>query len=401
MNSRAKISLAAISGVPFVLVLGNSMIIPVLPAIKEILNLSQLQVSLIITLFSVPAGLIIPLAGLLSDRFGRKKVIIPALILYGLGGLIAGLSPLLLNKGIYPWILGGRIVQGLGAAGTAPIAMALAGDLFAGKERSKALGIIEASNGSGKVVSPILGALLGILVWFAPFLFFPLFIIPVALGIWLTVKEPAAGQNQKALINYFKSFSKVFKKRVGTLLASYFGGMIALLTLFGVLFYLSDYLEKAYNLEGVIKGLALAIPVFFMSITSYITGLLIKKRVRLMQLLVVAGLSLIGFTLITLPMFSNTFLFFAIISFAGIGTGLVLPCLNTFITSSTNYEERGLVTSLYGSVRFLGVAIGPPVFGLLMDFSKQATFWIPAIVSLISALLAFLFIKANEMVQNP
>ena len=164
--------LAALSGVPFIMVLGNSMIIPVLTEIKNALNLSGFETSLIITLFSVPAGIIIPLAGFLSDRFGRKIVIAPSLIIYGLGGIIAGLGPLFLAGSAYPVMLGGRVLQGIGAAGTAPIAMALCGDLFTGKERSKSLGIIEAANGFGKVVSPILGALIGLIAWYATFLFF-------------------------------------------------------------------------------------------------------------------------------------------------------------------------------------------------------------------------------------
>jgi len=106
--------LAALSGVPFIMVLGNSMLIPVLPAMKKALALNDFQLSMMITLFSVPAGLIIPLAGFLSDRYGRKVVIAPSLILYGLGGIVAGLAALFMDKGAYPVILGGRVLQGIG-----------------------------------------------------------------------------------------------------------------------------------------------------------------------------------------------------------------------------------------------------------------------------------------------
>lgn len=134
------LAVSALAGVPFIMVLGNSMLIPVLPDIRNALNLTSVQVSLLITLFSVPAGLIIPLAGLLSDRYGRKIVIISGLFLYGLGGVIAAASSVLMGQMAFSGILAGRILQGLGAAGTAPIAMALCGDLFQGKERSRSLG---------------------------------------------------------------------------------------------------------------------------------------------------------------------------------------------------------------------------------------------------------------------
>ncbi|MCL6479517.1 MAG: MFS transporter [Peptococcaceae bacterium] len=391
--------LAALSGVPFIMVLGNSMIIPVLPAIKGALDLTDFDVSMMITLFSVPAGLIIPLAGFLSDRFGRKVVIAPSLILYGLGGVVAGLAGIYLDKGAaYPTILGGRILQGIGAAGTAPIAMALCGDLFAGKDRSKALGIIEAANGFGKVLSPVLGSLIGLIAWYATFLFFPAVVVPIVIGLWLLVKEPASNRTSQSVGQYLQSIKKIFEKKMAMLLTSFFAGMTALILLFGVLFFLSEFLESRYNLRGVIKGLALAIPVLFMSSTSFATGALIKKKLKLMKWLVFTGMALISVSLAVMGLFNrNTILFFIAISVAGIGTGLTLPCLNTIITSSCQAQRRGLVTSLYGSVRFFGVALGPPAFGLLMGYNRAVMFWSAAALAGVAALLSVFLIRVRDM----
>lgn len=392
-------ALAALAGVPFAMVLGNSMIIPVLPDIKSALNLTQFEVSMIITLFSVPAGIIIPLAGFLSDRYGRKIVIIPGLILYAAGGIVAGLATILFSQYAYQVILGGRIIQGIGAAGTAPIAMALTGDLFIGKARSKSLGIIEAANGAGKVVSPILGAAVGLIIWFAPFLFFPAIIVPIVISMWLLVKEPEANRNKQKVGEYIKSVGKVFEKKSAMLLTSFFVGMVSLLVLFGVLFFLSDYLEATYGLDGIIKGAALAIPVLFMAVTSFTTGALIKKKVKLMKWLVVIGLALISGSLAMLGIVQNTYLFFGAISVAGVGTGLVLPCLNTIITSAVATQRRGMVTSLYGSVRFFGVAAGPPAFGLLMEADLRLMFWAAAGLAGVAALSAIFLIRVKDMVK--
>jgi ACDE family multidrug resistance protein len=394
---KSTLVLAALSGVPFIMVLGNSMLIPVLPDIKAALHLTQFKVSLLITLFSIPAGIVIPLAGFLSDRFGRKKVIAPALILYGLGGIVAGLAAIFLKGLAYPAILGGRILQGIGAAGTAPIAMALTGDLFTGKQRGTALGIIEAANGLGKVVSPILGALLGLITWYTTFLFFPLVVIPVVLGVWFLVREPESNRQAQSVNQYLKSIARIFEKKSAMLLTSFLGGAVALLILFGVLFFLSEHLETVFRLNGVRKGGALAIPVLFMSSTSYLTGRIIKKRLALMKWLVVVGLALIGGALTMMGFYRTTYLFFIAISLAGIGTGLTLPCLNTIITSSTATERRGLVTSLYGGVRFVGVALGPPFFGLLMGYGLPLMFWSTATLAGVAALLAAFLIRVKDM----
>lgn len=375
------------------MVLGNSMLIPVLPDIKNALNLTPIQVSLIITLFSLPAGIIIPLAGFLSDRFNRKSIIIPALIIYGAGGAIAAIAAVFLKQHAYTAILAGRVLQGLGAAGTAPIAMALCGDLFQGKDRSRSLGAIESSNGLGKVVSPILGSAVGLIAWYATFIFFPVIVIPVAISMWLLVKEPEVGRSKQQLPEYVKSFINVLKSKTGLLLSSYAAGAIALMVLFGILFYLSEFLEQQFGLDGIQKGLVLAIPVLFMSATSFITGFVIKKKNNLMKMLIVAGLTIMAASLAFLPFAAGVIIYFAAISIVGAATGMVLPCLNTLITGAASVKERGLVTSFYGSVRFLGVAIGPPLYGYLMVRGTGLMFWISAGLALLGA--AFVLIFAN------
>ena len=187
--SEKKTMIIILSTVPFLMVLGNSMLIPEFPTIKTELQISQFQVGLLITFFSAPAALIIPFLGYLSDRIGRKIIIVPSLLLYGLGGFVAGLAAAFLSSPYY-LVLGGRVVQGVGAAGTAPIAMALAGDLFQTKERSESMGILEAANGLGKVLSPIIGSAVALIVWYALFFSYALLSLPVALLVWFFVQDP-------------------------------------------------------------------------------------------------------------------------------------------------------------------------------------------------------------------
>ncbi|GJM69251.1 hypothetical protein HMSSN036_14670 [Paenibacillus macerans] len=145
----------AIATIPIVQVFGNSMLVPVLPEMQRQLGISKFQSSLVISIFSLAAALFIPVIGYLSDQFGRKMIIVPALIVYGGAGVLAGFGAIWDSYGV---IIAARAIQGMAAAGTAPIAMALVGDLYKGGTESKALGLIEASNGSGKVLSPIIGS---------------------------------------------------------------------------------------------------------------------------------------------------------------------------------------------------------------------------------------------------
>jgi ACDE family multidrug resistance protein len=400
LKGKTLLVLASLSAVPFIMVLGNSMLIPVLPQMQKTLGISQFQTSLVISLFSIPAGLVIPFAGFLSDRIGRKKVIAPSLLIYGIGGLVAGTASLLLGKSAYWIIIAGRVIQGIGAAGTAPVAMALVGDIFTTKERSKALGYIEASNGMGKVVSPILGSLIALAAWFATFFLFPLLTVPIAAAVWFLVKEPSVKKDQQSVKQYFGAIGTIFKNKAAFLISAFLAGALSLMLLFGILFYLSDYLESTLKLFGVKKGFVLAIPVLVMSVTSLTTGTLIKKKVPLMKKLVVAGLGIITLTLGILPFFRSPWINVGIMSATGIGVGLILPCLNTLITSSASTQERGMVTSLYGGIRFFGVAAGPPLFGLLDNFSKYVMFWTGAGAALVLGVFCLLALPSKLKAQS-
>lgn len=385
-----------LASVPFVMVLGNSMLIPVFPKMEEVMNLSQFQVGLLITAFSIPAGILIPFTGAASDYVGRKTVMAPALILYGLGGLIAGSAALLLAKP-FTLILIGRIVQGIGAGGTYQIALALTGDLFTSEERTKVVGLLEAANGLGKVISPILGSLFALIAWYAPFFAYGILAIPIAFAVWWIVKEPGKEKNQRPLFEYLSSLKRIFAKKGASLLACYLAGMTGLFLLFGLLSFLSDELEAKFDIREFAKGGVLAIPVGAMALTSYLTGTLLEGRESLHKPAIIAGLFAACAAFALLPFASGLLPILALVSAIGLGIGLILPPLNTLITGATESDERGLVTSLYGTVRFFGVAIGPPLFGLVMGVGRLPMFLGAAAIAAVAAVTALILIRPKAM----
>ncbi|MGM0875645.1 MAG: MFS transporter [Bacillota bacterium] len=393
-EKQGTVAMIAIAFIPLVMVLGNSMLVPVLPTMKSKLDLSQFQVSLIITMFSLAAGLIIPLVGYLSDRFGRKWIIVTSLVVYGIGGIVSGLSAWLMENS-YMMILFGRIIQGIGAAGTAPIAMALIGDLYSGAQESKALGIIESSNGVGKILSPIIGSVIALITWYAVFFTFPILCFATAIFIWFSVKEKKKMEG-KPLPEYLGALKQIFKQNGKWLIPSFFVGSVGLFILFGVLFYLSDVLEQKLKIDGIIKGCILAIPLLGMVVTAYITGTKIKQNKPLIRKVMVLGLVLLTGSMFVVSFFQQIYLMIGLLTLGCIGTGLLLPCLNTLITGAVEKAERGMITSLYGSVRFLGVAFGPPLFSWLMSISHKTVFFSMAGLSLFTLILAYFFIKPEK-----
>src|SRR5699024_1003931 len=203
------------------------MLIPIFPVREKKLEISKLASSYIITVYSVVAIICIPIAGYLSDGFGRKKVIIPALLLTALGGLIAGLAAWKMENA-FGMILVGRLLQGIGASGAMPIVLPFVGDLFQRDEDASAtLGIIETSNTVGKVLSPILGAGLTAIIWFLPFFSIPVFGIASAAMVLFLIKQKEEKETaEQPFSEYWKEIKAVFREHKRWLVAVFIIGAI-------------------------------------------------------------------------------------------------------------------------------------------------------------------------------
>ena len=390
-------SLWLLAGVPFLMVLGNSMLFPIFPKMQGAIGVSEMQTSLVVTAFSVPAGLLIPVAGYLSDRYGRRPIMAPGVALFGLGALVCGLSASLLSSP-YSGVIVGRVVQGMGAAAMSQLAMAMVADLFQGGPRAGALGKIEAANGFGKVVSPVSGGLVGLVSWFLPFYIFAALAMPLALAVWLFTREPK-GVGAKAPVRaYVGRIWAIFRSRGRALGSGLVAGGVMMFLLFGTLFFLSETLEQRDHVPELTTGLILAIPVAAMSLTSYGAGVYLGSHARLARTAVLTGTTLLVAVMAVLALLHAVRpVLYGAIFCVGVGGGTTLPALNLLITSSAGAEERGLITSLYGAVRFFGVALGPPVFGFVMKRGEGLLFGLAAVVAAGALATALAFLSSAQL----
>lgn len=394
-----KLDLLALASIPLLMTLGNSMLIPVLPIIEKKIDITSFQSSLIITLYSFMAIIFIPIAGYLSDKFGRKKVIIPSLIITAIGGGVAALASWLMSEP-YWVIIVGRILQGFGAAGAFPVVIPTVGDMFDDEEDvSAGLGIVETSNTFGKVLSPIIGALLALVVWYLPFIFIPVFSIIAILLVAFLVKVPKEEKDEKedkqTLKEFFQMIKDVLKEHARWMLTVFLIGCINMFVLFGALFHFSELLENDFGYTRVWKGFILAVPLVCLCIASFVTGKKIGDYKKAMKWTIVIGNAIAAAPLVFLHA-EKFWLYLVLLSVAGIGIGLSLPALDALITESVEKDVRGTVTSLYSSMRFLGVALGPPIIAILIDKEVGWMYMLLAGLSGLAIVTSFFGIKTDK-----
>ncbi|MCF8010361.1 MAG: MFS transporter [Clostridiales bacterium] len=392
MRLNTKFKVASLGTTNFIIVLVNTILFPVFPSMSKALDINIKELSWLVVIVSFPAALLGPVGGILSDKWNRKQVISISLIIYGLGGLFAGLSILLFSKPFY-FILGGRLLQGIGSATPMFLTTALAGDIFHSAERHKAVGLLETANGTGKLFSPIIGALVGLLAWYAPFFVYPLVSVPAAAAVWFSINEPdrppVPWTEQKKAFGLFRNRSRIL---------ALVSGFITLFVLIGTLFWLSNILEDKLNGGKIIRGLIISLPVMTMVLTTLAAEYFGKHLGA--RLTLGTGLILMASSLALIPLIYKTIIFWPVIGIIGVGAGMVLPTLDAISTSVTKREYRGIITTIYGSSRSLGASLAPYIFALLMDAGHRATFFPIAAGSAIAGIIILTFMHDNEILSK-
>lgn len=174
--------------------LDTGIIGPVLPSIEASFHLTSRESSWIFTLFVITFMIGSPIMAKFSDFYGRKKIFILDVILFGIGSSLIAFSPSI------EFIFIGRMIQGFGCGGIFPVAGAFVGDGFPIEERGKALGILGSVFGISAIGGPLVGAAL------IPFGWQWCFTINIPISIFLIIFAayilPDTQSNRKLKIDY-------------------------------------------------------------------------------------------------------------------------------------------------------------------------------------------------------
>ncbi|MCG6914508.1 MFS transporter [bacterium BMS3Abin03] len=376
-------NLQVIFSITLMSVLGVASITPAFPKIENELNISEQEVGLLITVFTLPGVILTPILGVLADRYGRKQILIPSLILFA----IAGTSCFFTRH--FDLLLVFRLLQGIGAASLGSLNVTLIGDFFNGRDRASAMGYNASVLSIGTASYPAIGGALATIGWHFPFLL-PSLAVPIALIALYSLKssKPANNQNIKEYLS--KAWKAVKDKRViGIFIASIFTFII----LYGsYLTFFPFLLDSDYSASPLIIGLLMSTMSLTTAITSSQLGSLSVKYSQ--KVLLKIAFIIYALSMILIPLIPHLWLMIIPLIFFGIAQGLNIPSLQTMLTNLAPAENRAAFMSLNGMVLRLGQTIGPLIMGFVFVLSGMTgVFFAGAAFALLMFVLILIMIN--------
>ncbi len=376
-------NLRIIYGITLIAVLGVSSITPAFPDIQKAFGISTQQVGLLITFFTLPGVILTPALGVIADRLGRKKILIPSLFLYAVAGTFCSLTR------DFNLLLTLRFFQGVGAASLGSLNVTLIGDLFSGKDRPAAMGYNASVLSVGTAVYPAIGGAVALAGWYYPFAL-PVLAVPVALLVIFSLKNPEPKSNQKLKDYLSKAWVGIKRREVfGLFLASVFTFVI----LYGAyLTYFPFLLVYSFKASSLIIGLLMSVMSVATATASFQLGRL-SKMYSEKNLLLIAFI-LYAISLIIIPLIKNEWLLIIPLIIFGLAQGLNIPSIQTLLANYAPLEYRGIFMSLNGMVLRLGQTIGPILMGLVfVIWGIAGVFYAGAAVAFVMFFLVIVMIK--------
>ena len=376
-------NLQIVFGVTLMAVLGVSSITPAFPRIVEELGISPQAVGYLITAFTLPGVLLTAFLGILADQFGRKRVLVPALLIFAIAGTACAFAR------DFRLLLLLRFLQGAGAAGLGAINVTIIGDLYTGQERVAAMGCNSSVLSVGTASYPAIGGALATLGWFYPFLL-PLAAIPVAVAVLFSLENPEPSRSQDFRQYLADAWKVMANRRVAAL--------FALGTLTFIIYY-GSYLAYFPLLITDTFGVSLFVVGLIVSAASVATALASSQSGRLAGMF--SARALIGIScllyavpLVAIPMVSRVWLYLIPVSIFGVAQGINMPSLMTLLAEQAPMDQRGAVMSVNGMVLRLGQTLGPLVMGVMLSVAGMGAVFIAGAVCAVLMLIVVLTVMS-------
>lgn len=382
--------------VVFIDLLGFSLILPLLPYYAETFSANQTTTGILIASYAVMQLIGAPILGRLSDRFGRRPVLLLSVFGTFLGFLLLGFANAL-------WMLfASRILDGL-TGGNLSVAQAYISDVTDEKSRSKGLGMIGAAFGLGFIIGPVTGGLLSQWGYAVPAFvaaaisFINLVLIYTWLPESLTEEKRAQMTEKRPAITLgalLVAFQRPFTGSV--LITRFFFGLA--FAIFQTIFSL--YALAKFNLTARDTGFVLTyVGVLSVIVQGFLVGRLTSRYRE--DLLITVSVVLMGFSLLGWALAPSLLWLYIIMTPTALSGGLLNTLLSSTLTKAVAPQEIGGILGLSAAVESSTRIIAPLLGGVLL---QQIGTWAPgafgAVVMVGVSIFVFITIYNHPIVAT-
>jgi MFS family permease len=377
--------------------LGTALVSPVLDSLTGPFGVSAAQIGLVVTAVAAPSIVLIPLSGALTDRFGRKPVLVTGLLGFGGGGLAIAFTT------DFAVVLALRALQGAAFAGVTPVIITCLGDLYDGDAETTAQGIRFGTSGLSQAFFPAVAGIAVAVAWQYPFFIYGV-ALPVAVAVALFFEEPTAASTTGAEATdggtdstdggtdstrgYVVGLAAIARRR--RTLAFLLARSVVVLPFIGFLTYNSLVVSRLQGGTPGQAGLLVALFSVVYAVTATQSGRIAARFDRPTLPLVAANLAL-GGGLVVFVLAPSVVAAAPAVTAMGVGVGVTFSLYRSIITGLAPQSFRGGLVSLSESGGRVAATVAPVGIGGALALAEPslggeaALQWVVAVAGLLSA----------------
>lgn len=370
--------------VVFIDLLGFSLILPLLPYYAETFKANNFVTGLLVASYAAAQLVGAPLLGRLSDRYGRRPVLIASIFGTFIGFLLLGFARTL------AMLFAARMIDGF-TGGNLSIAQAYITDVTDAKDRSKGLGLIGAAFGLGFIIGPVTGGFLSQWGYAVPAFvaaalsFINLILIYAWLPESLTLEKRASMNEKKPAVTLGALFNALQRPFTGSLLVTRFFFGLAF-AIFQTIFSL--YALAKFNLTAQNTGWILTyVGVLSVLVQGFLVGR-ITNKVR-EDILIVACAALMAVSLAGWAIVPSVFALLVVLTPIAVSGGILNTLLSSTLTKAVEAQEVGGILGLSASVESATRIFAPVIGGALL---QQLGTWAPGVFSGVVMIGVFFYV---------
>jgi len=337
-------------------IMGNTLIAPAIPDILDSFGREAGSSGVLVAAIPLPGIVIAPLIGILADRFGRRRVLVPCLTIFGIAGILVATAQ------SFEWLLAARFFQGFGSAGLINLGVVLITDHFAGMERTHWIGRNSAALILALAVFPVVsGIVTHTFGWRWALAPYGLSLV-TAVVAWRML-EPDAPHVTPPVREQLSGIGAALRNPV--LASAFAAGALAFAVTFGAfLTALPTHLEDDFGLSAAWRGVIIGLPGVPAFVTAFNFGR-VRRRWRTGTVLMGAAVCWItGFLLIGLASTVAVVVVGAL--FYGLADGALIPSLQDTSSRFAPEVHRAAVMATWTGCARAGQATGPLLAGAVI-----------------------------------